>query len=142
MQSAHLIFLSLVPILASPSCSRNADAAQAPDPLAFMQLDGGKRWPVDQHTRESIAAMNAAVKAAVGDASPSRTEALGKQIQDLGERLVQGCTMTGAAHDALHGYLGVLLPAVRRMAGDDPGMASTARAEVASVLARFGTWFE
>ena len=141
MRSPLLPFLALAPILAAPGCSRDAGAEQAADPLAFLQLDGGKRWLADDHTRNSIAAMAAAMQAAAGDESPGRTRALGRQLQDLGDLLLQGCTMTGPAHDALHGYLGVLLPDVGRMASDDAAVAAKARAEVASVLARFGSWF-
>lgn len=134
--------LVLLPILlVGAACSRT-HAAPSSDPLAFLQLDNGKRWVADDHTRQSVAAMRAAVQAAAEDASAARTTALGKELQDLGNKLVQGCTMSGPAHDALHGYLGVLLPASQRMTGADADAARLARADVAAVLARFSNYFE
>lgn len=139
MHSRRTLLLPL--LLIAAGCSRTEAAAVA-DPLAFLQLDGGKLWVADTHTKQHIAAMSAAVQASAADASPARTTALGKDLQGLGDRLMQGCTMTGPAHDALHGYLGVLLPAVQRMAGADAESARTARAEVTAVLARFGDFFQ
>ncbi|HEX6810422.1 MAG TPA: hypothetical protein VF384_02260 [Planctomycetota bacterium] len=136
--------LALV-LLATGACQRATEAsatAREVDPLAALQLDAGKRWISDDHTRTSLAGMRAAVQAAAGDPSRERTIALGKQLQDLGDRLVAGCTMTGPAHDALHHYLGVLLPDIHRMTGSDFEAARQARREVAAILDRFGDYFQ
>ena len=79
---------------------------------------------------------------AANDKSPAQTKALATKLQALGNELIGGCTMTGAAHEALHAYLGVLLPGFHRMAEDDAKRALSARAEVAVVLGRFGEFFQ
>ena len=63
--------IALVAVLAGASCSRAPElspaagaGAGAADPLAALQLDAGKRWSSDDHTRKSVAAMLAAVTAA------------------------------------------------------------------------------
>jgi len=144
-----LLLLALVPVLAGSSCSRPtepAPAAASParpvDPLAALQLDAGKRWASDDHTKKSIAAMSAAVQAAASDLAPAATQALGKQLQELANQLIAGCTMTGPEHDALHIYLGALLPALPAMAAADAAAALTARQQVAAILARFPDYFQ
>lgn len=139
----------LLLILGVSSCSRASlapstpgTASQQTDPLARLHKDGGKPWVADEHTRKSIAAMVTAVQAAATDQSAAATTALGKQLQILADRLIQGCTMSGPAHDALHSYLGVLLPGVGAMSGADLVEAKRARAEVPVLLARFGDYFQ
>ena len=143
------MLLFLAACLPAPGCSRapeHSAAAQAgaaaADPLAALQLDAGRRWSSDDHTRKSIAAMLAAVKSATDDMSPARTASLGKQLQDLGNTLVSGCTMHGREHEALHTYLGVLLPGIQVMTGADAAAALAARTETAAVLARFPDYFQ
>ena len=140
MRCRHAIVLLFVAV----ACHREVAASPggAADPLAAVRLDGGKRWQADDHTRDSLAKMQAAVQAAANDKSPAKTKALATQLQGLGHELIGGCTMTGPAHDALHAYLGELLPGFQRMAGDDAGRAIQARDEVAVVLGRFGEFFQ
>lgn len=141
----RLPLLVWLPLLVAGGCSRGSSTPQAvvaADPLASMQLDGGKRWAADAHTRQSIAAMTAAMQSAARDPSPAGTTALGNQLRELGHQLIAGCTMTGPAHDALHVYLGVLLPDFHRMSGSDAEAAKLARSEAAAVLARFDHYFQ
>ena len=101
--------LSSFLLLLVTGCQREASASptrDTADPLAAVQLDGGKRWPVDDHTQKSLAAMQAAVQAAAADQSPPRTRALAQQLQGLADELIGGCKLTGPAHDAFHAYLG------------------------------------
>jgi len=144
-----LLVLALLPVLAGAGCSRSTDPspvaaspARPDDPLAALQLDGGKRWASDDHTRKSIAAMTAAMQDAASDMAPAATTALGKRLQELGNELIAGCTMKGPEHDALHMYLGALLPALQTMAGADAAAARAARQEVTTILGRFGDYFQ
>jgi hypothetical protein len=140
MRCRHAFVLLFVAV----ACSHEADASRggAADPLAAVGLDGGKRWRADDHTREILAKMRAAVQAAANDKSPASTKALATQMQGLGNELIGGCTMTGPAHEALHAYLGVLLPGFHRMGEDDAARAQQARGEVAVVLGRFDEFFQ
>jgi hypothetical protein len=135
--------LVVLALLAAVACQRSTEPrSAAADPLAGLTLDAGKRWLADDHTRKGIAALRGAVRAAAADASPQATAALGKRLQDLGDQLIAGCTMAGPAHDALHHYLGILLPGIHRMTENDANAARQARQDVAVVLDRFGGFFE
>lgn len=145
-------WLPLLTLLALAACSREPSTPAAPpagrpaaaptDLLAVVPKDAGKAWAADAHTREQIGAMAAAVQAAAGDASQQATQALGKRLQEIAGKLMAGCTMGGAAHEALHEYLGVLLPRLTAMTGPDAAAAQQARGEVAAVLGRFGEYFQ
>lgn len=114
----------------------------AKDPLADVVKDGGKPWSVDDHTRNHIAAMVAAVQGKAADASPAAAVALGKELRQIADKLLQGCTMQGPAHFALHGYLAVLFADLDAMGGTDAVKAQAARSEAATILARFGEFFQ
>jgi hypothetical protein len=137
-------------LFTAAGCSRAEDATApapvarpaAPDPLAALSLDGGKRWTGDEHTHKYIAAMADAVQAASGDQTPAATQALGRQLQEHVDALVAGCRMQGKDHDALHVYLGALLPAVEAMTARDAAAALAARERAAAIVARFGDYFQ
>ncbi len=73
-----------------------------------LGLNAGRKWQMDEHTRSMFKAMTEKIDAHVGDDAKS----LGAALQaDLGE-LIAGCTMTGEAHDELHKFLVLYMPAV------------------------------
>jgi hypothetical protein len=81
-----------------------------------LSLNGEEKWLMDTHTRSVLGAMQDKVLAS--DIA-SKTEAelieLGGMLEQDLDKLIQGCTMQGGAHDALHAYLGELMPAVAEL---------------------------
>lgn len=93
--------------------SATVDSKQA----AFqLSLNDEEKWLMDTHTRSVLGAMQDKVLAS--DIN-SKTEAelieLGGMLEQDLDKLIQGCTMQGGAHDALHAYLGELMPAVTEL---------------------------
>lgn len=72
-------------------------------------LDHGAKWTMDSHTRKMFVSMSKRVHAG-GDLK----EMGGKLDEDL-QKLIQGCTMTGAAHNQLHLFLAPYIPAVTEL---------------------------
>jgi hypothetical protein len=76
-----------------------------------LSTDDGKKWPMDEHTRSMFTVM--AKKTSTFDGT---AQDLGASLQtDLG-KLIDGCTMTGAAHDQLHKFLMLYIPAIKELA--------------------------
>jgi len=128
------------PVLALVFAASCGERAPAPDLLAAVPRNAGKTWEVDAHTRRVAQAMQDAVRAPP-PTNAAGTRALGERLQELLQQLIAGCTMQGPAHDALHAYLGALMPRVDTMHGSDPEAASRAQREVLEILRRFGDYF-
>jgi hypothetical protein len=79
-----------------------------------LTLNDGQKWVMDDHTRKMIAEIRSTVDgAAVADLEGAHS--LGDTLQAKVNRLVQGCTMEGAAHDQLHVFLSQFIPAAGAM---------------------------
>jgi ribonuclease BN (tRNA processing enzyme) len=96
-------------------------------------LNQGKKWPMDQHTREMFEVMSQRVD------QGGNLRKLGAALnQDLNQ-LIQGCTMTGAAHDQLHVFLMPYFSAVKELS--ESGTESALK-EVKQALDNYQTYFE
>ena len=126
--------------LALSACGKQP--SPAPDPLAGLTLDQGKRWVADDHTRKSAQALLEATRRRAQELDVAATKTLGGELQSLLDQLVAGCTMQGPAHSALHVFLEALMPRVQAMRGEDAKAAARSREEVVSLLSRFSTYFE
>lgn len=119
-----LCILSTVPMVTS--CGKHHDPASdhskedhkshqaAPQGL---ELNNGKKWQMDTHTRDSFVRMvNIAddVDLTVTDYQGLKT--FGSNLLNELDLLIKGCTMTGDAHDQLHVYLTGYIPAVQALA--------------------------
>ena len=99
-----------------------------------LQSHNGEKWPMDDHTRAMFTTMSGRLEGFEGDLTT-----LGTTLQgDLGE-LIAGCTMTGAAHDELHKFLGLYMPAVGRLA--DAGQAEDLE-RIRELLELYPSYFE
>ncbi len=110
------------------------------DGLDGLSLDSGQKWKMDDHTRSVFSEM--AESFLGSDHSHAEEETLkkaGSDLQDLITKLVQGCTMTGAAHDQLHVYLTGYIPAVAALS--ETGQIENAKT-VKRYLEMYGQYFE
>jgi len=98
-----------------------------------LVLNDGKKWPMDEHTRSMFEVMVARVEGG-GD-----IKKLGQQLQNDLDKLIQGCTMTGAAHDELHEFLMVYIPAVHETAEKGTELELS---RVKALLAEYPKFFE
>lgn len=76
-----------------------------------LQTHDGEKWPMDDHTRSMFTTMSERLESFEGD-----PQALGVSLEDDLSKLIEGCTMTGDAHNELHKFLAVYLPAVGSLA--------------------------
>ena len=72
-------------------------------------LDHGAKWKMDSHTRNMFASMSERIDAG-GD-----LKKMGGQLNEDLQKLIQGCTMTGAAHDQLHLFLAPYITAINEL---------------------------
>ncbi|MDQ7007207.1 MAG: hypothetical protein Q9Q40_08235 [Acidobacteriota bacterium] len=148
-RSTSLLLCALAPISCggdrSAVSDRPAEASAthrvaAPAEIAGLHLDDGAKWKMDPHTRFVFGEM---ARSFLGSAPLSQdSEALkraGSELQVSINKLIQGCTMTGPAHDQLHKFLTAYMPAVAALAGR--GRLEDAR-KVKRYLEIYGDFFE
>ena len=98
-----------------------------------ISLNDGLRWEMDDHTRTMFKAMAGRIEAG-GDVG-----AVGNGLKSDLDKLIQGCTMTGEAHDQLHVYLSHLIPAIQEVSenGSDESLKN-----VEELLKEYSKYFE
>ena len=109
-----------------------------------LALDDGKKWPVDEHTRQSAARLAELVEDSQTIGSTEDAHALATALDEELDVLVKGCTMTGAAHDQLHVFLMALIPKVETLKNDETGIddLQQVKQEIDSLLEAYETHFE
>ncbi len=101
-----------------------------------VALDAGRKWQMDEHTRNSIARMKQLV---AGD----ETDTLGKSLAGEFLDLMKVCTMQGPAHDQLHVFLNELMPRILALPDDGNDKKFKAEKEkIQNLLQEFGQYFE
>ena len=98
-----------------------------------LTLDDGKKWPVDDHTRASAAAMIELVNGTEPFESVDDARAMAGALDGELQELIAGCTMEGAAHDQLHVVLAALFPRLGELkTGEDVALRVRGRGATAS----------
>ncbi|MGD9897893.1 MAG: hypothetical protein AB7T22_02085 [Calditrichaceae bacterium] len=153
----HILIFALIVVVAALFVSCGADSAgehthgkktrtsysaeDVPeDRLEGLRLDNGRKWKMDDHTRSSFAKMGASLLDS--DLQALEEDGLkkaGADLQVLTDELIQGCTMTGNAHNQLHLYLSEYMPAVAALTKS--GRIEDAR-RVRHYLERYKAYFE
>ncbi len=81
-----------------------------------LTLIDGEKWEMDSHTRSSFAKMaDTFLKADHASMEATELKSVGGGLQTELNVLIQGCTMTGEAHNQLHVYLTGYIPAVKTL---------------------------
>ena len=94
------------------------EAPRVPRPgLPVLGLNGTEKWRVDAHTRTVMGEIRATL-ADAKVAGPEDTTALSTTLQAQVDRLIEGGTLTGAAHDELNVFLQAFLPEVTALEAD------------------------
>ena len=115
-------------------------AAPSTDGIEGLGLNAGSKWVMDDHTRDVIGKMASAFQghdlAAMDEAA---LKAAGAELKALITELIQGCTMKGEAHDALHVLLSGYIPAVSALAKSGDRADATV---VRHYLEQYDSYFE
>lgn len=118
MRITYIYTIFTIPFLMLIACSNhdkgheaNAHIKAESDDL-HISLDDGQKWVMDDHTRSTFKTMSERINAG-GD-----FDELGKSLKSDLDSLIQGCTMTGEAHNQLHVYLTHLSPAIEKLSSN------------------------
>lgn len=105
-----------------------------------LSLDGESKWQMDQHTREVFAQMAGRFDTLNPTVAPTdKLAAIGNDLRKDIEKLIAGCTMTGDAHNELHKFLAVYIPAVDALQKNSE--LDNAK-EVHGLIKQYYTYFE
>lgn len=96
-------------------------------------LNHGAKWLMDSHTKVMFVAMSQRLDAG-GD-----LKTMGTGLNEDLQKLIQGCTMTGAAHDQLHVFLLPYMSSVKALS--ETG-SKAAYSEVKQALKDYQKYFE
>ncbi len=108
-----------------------------------LRLDDGKKWQVDESTRESATRLAALVGGTESIGTVEDARALGKALDGELDTLVKGCKMTGPAHDQLHVFLVALFPQVTALEEQtELADLQVAREEIGELLGAYNAHFE
>lgn len=114
-----------------------------PDTGMSLKLNDGKKWQVDAHTRSSAADMTDLLRNTAPVGSVEDARALAVALDEKLKGLIQGCTMTGPAHDELHVFLVALFPRVEKLKnGSDPAELHTVQQEIVALFDGYEQHFQ
>ncbi len=149
--SSKIVFLAGVSLFLAGCGHGHGDHAQSGPATSHeshgselqLALNDGKKWQVDEPTRESATKIAQLVDEAETLHSVADARALGKALDEELDTLVQNCKMTGPAHDQLHVFLVALFPEVEALKEKTnvEGL-QRARSEIGSLLEAYETHFE
>jgi len=105
-----------------------------------IALDGSEKWQLDESTRQTLAVMRQEFATTdITSASTSTLIELGQTLKTHINTLIEGCTMTGPAHSALHQFLMPYISAVHNLA--ETGSLESAQ-DVHFLLQAYPNYFE
>ena len=86
--------------------SSGANKVEIDEELSDLSLNDGKKWQMDEHTRESFSEMEKLFSnIELKDSSEEELKKYGTVLREGIDSLIQGCKMEGDAHDQLHSFL-------------------------------------
>ncbi len=126
MKPLTLITITLVTLTMLMNCSDDHAKTESHDQQhktvvhettpAGLALNQGEKWKMDEHTRLSFARMvDTFLNTDHASMQVAGLKAVGDDLQSELDVLIQGCTMTGEAHNQLHIYLTGYIPAVQAL---------------------------
>jgi hypothetical protein len=148
LKTTAYVFLSLLLWVLLSGCQKEKETHEehaAPEETGAqleLSLNEGEKWPMDEHTRNSINTINAIFDRE----EPSTVEdynAVGEETDAEMNNLIAGCTMEGAAHDQLHLFLGTFIPKVKALGAEkNIEEAGALYREIDQLLSYYDQYFE
>ncbi len=131
MKPTYIVIIIFITVTFTASCNKDhannthQESASHPDHnssvnheagIEGMVLNNGVKWQMDEHTRASFTKMAGSfLKADHISLEGDGLKQVGADLQVDLDGLIQGCTMTGEAHNQLHLYLTGYIPAVQAL---------------------------
>jgi len=110
-----------------------------------LSLDGVKKWKADASTSERIRVMKSITeeyKNRGESLTPAEYHEINMRLSSEVDALIQGCKMTGPAHDELHIFLGILNSNISSLHADDASKSYKAFTDIERNLNLFSDYFE
>ena len=125
------------------AASPQPDAHEHGEAVVELALNDGEKWQVDDHTRGAASRLTEIVEVTAPIDSVDDARVLGSAIDAEIATLIQGCTMTGPAHDQLHVFLVEVFPRVEELktAEDLDGLRQV-QTEMGALLDAYDRHFE
>ena len=105
-----------------------------------LTLNAGKKWKLDEPTRENLKLIRDAIEKA-GSTKPDYT-ALAADLQAKSNKLISECKMSGKDHEMLHLWLTDYLSSLKEMNSSDLQAQETGFHKIESQLRIFDQYFE
>lgn len=133
----HALLLSACDSHTEPEAAHTEHTEHSTPPALTLSLDDGTRWQMDPHTRETMGLTRTTLsEAVVADAASDRSLGVPPQGQ-----LDQ--PISGADHDALHGFLTVYIPALQALQAVTDGPFATAQlTALRAMVVEYDRFFE
>lgn len=106
-----------------------------------LTLNAGKKWKLDEPTRENIKLILQDFEKAAQEAKPDYTK-LVADLQAKSNKLVSECKMSGKDHDMLHLWLTDYLSSLKEMNSADLVVQEASFHKIESQLRIFDQYFE
>lgn len=131
MKRLLLAFTAVTFLLSAASCNNtgkqeasteeavHSHEAEEPARAEELSLNNGQKWQTDQATGENVTFMKTMADNFGAEPNPGTTQyqLLGNDMQKGLDKLIQQCTMKGAAHDELHKWLEPVIRNIKDLKG-------------------------
>ena len=138
-------FLIIILIFSLNGCQdkkKSTATVESKTTIKFV-LNDGKKWQMDEHTRNAIKNLNSLLNSEEAFESIVGYNQLGQKLDDELILLIQGCTMEGPDHDQLHIFLGYFYPQVQSLKKEaDLALAENQVHEMKSLFEEYHKYFE
>jgi len=118
MNKYLVYFINILIVVFYLGCGDNQQQKQTRESekttIKFV-LNDGKKWQMDEHTRNSIKNLESLLKSKEQINSIGEYKLIGENLDEELILLIRGCTMEGPAHDQLHVFLGYFYPMVQSL---------------------------
>ncbi|MDH5561014.1 MAG: hypothetical protein OEY59_09205 [Deltaproteobacteria bacterium] len=107
-----------------------------------LSLNQGQKWNMDEHTRESVQRIDQFIAKHQTPTSIEDYRGFAGQLNGEFDVLIEGCKMSGPAHDQLHLFLEKTLPKIANLKDTaDPQTAETTYRGIIQLLSDYKNYF-
>ena len=141
----HLILILIVALAVgcnSSDPSENTAAASVEVEIDGLELNNGEKWTANPETEDGMQAMKQQISNFTASGAESY-QALGNDLSDIANQVIQKCDMKGKPHDQLHLVLLPMLEEIKNLkATEQPEEGAKALQQLEALLEQYFAHFE
>ena len=143
-KSAYFAFILILSILFACKEKQNTQQKMEIEKTTIkFVLNDGKKWQMDEHTRNAIKNLDSILKTQEPINSIEESKLLGEKLDEELILLIRGCTMEGPDHDQLHIFLGYFYPKIQDLKIEtNLEISKNNIAELDKLLVEYNKYFE